>query len=112
MRPQRLLLIGAGGFAREAAEAVRAVNELRPTWQLAGFLDDDPATHGRDVGGVRVLGPTELVHELADAAVVICTGRPDNYVSRRLIAERLRLDDERYATVVHPSATVGGTCVV
>ena len=43
---------------------------------------------------------------------MITTGRPDNYVSRRLLSRRLALDEERYATVVHPTATVGTTCRV
>src|SRR4051812_25828225 len=107
-----LLLIGAGGFSRETAEAVHAVNAVRPTWNLLGFLDDDPGKHGTLIGGTPVLGPIDAVHEHPDAAVLVCTGRPDNYVSRKLIAERLALGEERYATVIHPSATLGGTCRV
>jgi sugar O-acyltransferase (sialic acid O-acetyltransferase NeuD family) len=105
-----LLLIGAGGFARETAEAVRAANAVQPTWRLLGFLDDDAARQGELVSGLPVLGTTEAVHDRPDAAVLICTGRPDNYVSRRMIAERLGLAEDRYATVVHPLASVGSTC--
>jgi sugar O-acyltransferase (sialic acid O-acetyltransferase NeuD family) len=110
--PRQLLLVGAGGLGRETAEAVRAVNAVRPTWRLVGFLDDDPGVQGDLVGGVPVVGPIETVHDHPGADVVICTGRPDNYTSRRLIAQRLGLDDERYATVVHPSATMGASCRV
>jgi sugar O-acyltransferase (sialic acid O-acetyltransferase NeuD family) len=105
-----LLIVGAGGFARETAEAVHTVNEIRPTWRLRGFLDDDPTLHGSVVGGLPVLGPAEMVHELSDAAVLICTGRPGNYLSRRRLATRLDLPEERYGTIVHPSATVGRSC--
>lgn len=107
-----LLLIGAGGFSRETAEAVRAINAVAPTWRLLGFLDDSPALHGEQVGGLPVLGPLELVHDHPGAALVLTTGRPDNYVSRRRIAERLGFGDERYATVVHPTATIGTTCSI
>lgn len=107
-----LLLIGAGGFGREAAEAVRAANAVTPTWHLLGFLDDSPALHGTLIGGMPVLGPIDLVHEHPDAQVVITAGRPDNYVSRRLLSRRLGLDDARYATIVHPTATIGATCQV
>ena len=101
-----LLLIGAGGFARETAEAVRAINAVEPTWNLLGFLDDRADLTRRTITGVPVVGPIERAHDHPQARVVICTGRPDNYVSRRLIAERLRFGDERYATLVHPTATV------
>jgi sugar O-acyltransferase (sialic acid O-acetyltransferase NeuD family) len=107
-----LLVVGAGGFARETIEAVHAVNARRPAWRLRGVLDDDASRHGTLLGGVTVLGPLELVHEHPSALVVLTTGRPDNYVSRPAIAARLDLPDERYATIVHPSATVGCTCRV
>lgn len=109
---RQLLIVGAGGFARETAEAVRAVNAVAPTFDLLGLLDDNAALHGELVGGTPVVGPIETVHEHPDALVVLTTGRPDMYVSRRMIAERLDLDDARYATIVHPSATVGETCSV
>ena len=111
-QPLDLFVVGAGGFAREAIEAIRAVNAVRRTWRLRGLLDDDPAVHGAVVGGAPVVGPIELVHTEPHAQVVITTGRPDNYVSRPMIAARLDLPDERYATVVHPTATLGATCAV
>jgi sugar O-acyltransferase (sialic acid O-acetyltransferase NeuD family) len=107
---QDLLLIGAGGLAREAAEAVRATNAVRPTWDLLGFVDDDPAKQGRPIADVPVLGPLAAVHEHPGAQLLLCPGRPDNYTVRRFLADRLGVDDERYATVVHPTATVGSTC--
>jgi len=109
---RELLLIGAGGFAREAAEAVRALNAVEPSWDLLGFLDDDPAKRGRMIGPTPVLDTTEAIDRYPDASVLLCPVRPDNYLSRRFLAERLQLDDERYATLVHPSATVGSTCEI
>jgi sugar O-acyltransferase (sialic acid O-acetyltransferase NeuD family) len=110
--PRDLLIVGAGGFARETAEAVRAVNAARPTWRLLGMLDDDPARHGTEVTGTPVLGPVDLAHELADAAVVLAVGRPSDYGGRRRLAGRLGLPDERYATIMHPTATLGASCRV
>jgi sugar O-acyltransferase (sialic acid O-acetyltransferase NeuD family) len=107
-----LLLVGAGGFAREAAEAVRAVNAVRPTWDLLGFVDDDPAKQGAMIDGLPVVGAIDAIHRYGNAKLVLCPGRPDNYVVRRVLAERLGLPDERYATVVHPSAEVGASCVI
>lgn len=110
MRVRDLLIVGAGGFARESAEAVRAVNQVHPTWNLLGHLDDDPHRGGTVIGGLPVLGPATAVHDRPDAAVLICTGRPGDYTSRRRIAERLALPADRFATVVHPSASIAGSC--
>jgi sugar O-acyltransferase (sialic acid O-acetyltransferase NeuD family) len=107
-----LLLVGAGGLARETLAAVRAVNVAAPAWQPLGLLDDDPAQHGSEVDGLTVLGPPEAVAAYPDAAVVICTGSARNPASRRRIADRLGLPDDRYGTVVHPAASIAAGTVL
>jgi sugar O-acyltransferase (sialic acid O-acetyltransferase NeuD family) len=101
-----LLLVGAGGLARETAAAVRAANDVRPEWMLLGLLDDDPARHGAVVDGLCVLGPAEAVYQHPDAAVLVCTGSPRNYRSRRDIVARLDLPAERYPVLRHPAASI------
>lgn len=106
-----LLIVGAGGFARETAQAVAAINAVavntgRPIWRLLGFLDDDPLLHGRRVDGLPVIGGADLVESLPQAQLVVCVGNPRRYDTRMRIVERLGLPEERYATVVHPSAQI------
>lgn len=105
MKP--LVIVGAGGFARETAAAVDAVNAARPTHDLLGFLDDDPSLVGRVLHGRRILGPVDLLGELGGAQVVVCTGHPGNYTTRRALVRRLDLADDRYATIIHPAAVIG-----
>lgn len=107
-----VIVIGAGGFAREAAETVRAIHAQDGSVALLGFLDDDPTLRGRVVAGSPVLGPVEDVADHPGAAVVIAVGRPDSYTARRDIATRLGLPADRYATLVHPSSSVGSSCTV
>ena len=105
-----LVVIGSGGFGRETVEAVRAVNAERPTWDLLGFLDDDPALHGTEIDGVPVLGTIDEARTRFEAArLVVCTGHPGNYFSRKRIVERLGLPAIRYASVVHPTAVLPTT---
>lgn len=112
MTSRPLLLVGAGGLAREVLAAVTAGNSVRPEWNVLGFCDDNPAQHGRLIDGLPVLGPVDAVHEHPDAAVVICTASTRNQASRKLISERLGLPGERYATVVHPTASIAaGTAI-
>lgn len=107
-----LVIVGSGGFGRETAEAVRALNAAGTRWRLAGYLDDDPAQHGNVIDGVPVLGSTGELNNMPDVSVVVSTGRPGNYVSRPRIVETLGLPPERYATIIHPSAVVSSTSQV
>ena len=107
-----LIIVGAGGFARETAAAVVALNDVSPTWRLRGFLDDDPAKAGRRYGPARVLGPLSTVDEWPRASVVVCVGNPRDHLSRARVVERLGLSADRYATILHPAAQVGLGCLV
>nr|WP_296068259.1 acetyltransferase [uncultured Actinoplanes sp.] len=100
-----LVIVGAGGFARETAAAAG------PAWNVLGFVDDDPALLGTSRRGLPILGPVDSAAGL-DAAVVVCVGNPRNYRARRRIVERLGLPADRYATVVHPSVAIGAGSVV
>jgi sugar O-acyltransferase (sialic acid O-acetyltransferase NeuD family) len=100
-----LLIVGAGGFARETAQAVRDTGR----WTLLGHLDDNAALHGTEVDGVPVLGGCDLVHDLADARVVICVGNPRDYAARARLVRGFGLPEDRYATVVHPTAAVSAS---
>lgn len=110
---QALVIVGAGGFGRETAQAVGAINDEKPTFELVGFLDDDPVAQGTEVDGIPVVGPiASALDRFASAKVVVSTGHPGFYFSRRRIVERLGLETSRYATLVHPAASLGRTVVV
>ena len=104
-----LLIIGAGGFGRETAQAVSALNQAGPAWRLLGYVDDDPQRHGALVDGVAVLGGREVLGQAPQARVVVCTGRPGDYTSRVRIVRELGLPWQRYATIVHPSAALSAS---
>jgi len=106
MARRPLLIVGAGGFGREVVEAVRAINQETPTWELLGFLDDGPSLQGGEVDGVPVLGEAAAIERFPAAQVVVCTGHPGNYFSRKRLVRRLDLSSDRYATLVHPTAVL------
>ncbi|MGB7979558.1 MAG: NeuD/PglB/VioB family sugar acetyltransferase [Candidatus Nanopelagicales bacterium] len=104
-----LVIIGAGGFGRETA---RAALDGGYDGTLLGFLDDDPGLAGATVAGMPVLGPVAALAELPDAQVIVATGRPDNYTSRPRIVAGLGIDEARWATVVHPGASLASDTTV
>jgi sugar O-acyltransferase (sialic acid O-acetyltransferase NeuD family) len=109
---RRLLLIGAGGFARETLELVRAINQLAPTWEVAGLLDDDRRIHGRVIHGAMVLGPTEAAHDHSDCWLAASVATPADPMRRLNLVSRLAMPAERYATLIHPGAIVPASASV
>ncbi|MFD9700622.1 acetyltransferase [Lentzea sp. NPDC059081] len=100
-----LLLIGAGGLAREVLAAVRLLPEV---WNPVGALDDSAALHGTLLDGVPVLGGLDSLGDHQDAAVVACIANARRPLSRSGLVSRLGLPDERWATIVHPAAVTSG----
>jgi len=91
---------------------VDAVNAQRSTWELVGFLDDSPDLEGREVDGVPVLGPVSAVEHHPGTKVVVTVGNPGNYFTRPRVVTRLGLPATRYATIIHPTASLAGTAEV
>ncbi|WP_448071221.1 NeuD/PglB/VioB family sugar acetyltransferase [Georgenia yuyongxinii] len=94
-----LVLVAAGGLAREVLAVVRGA----AAHEVIGVVDDDTELHGRDVDGVPVLGGLEVAAIHPTAELVICAGKGSARarIARRLA--RLGVPHERYGNVVHPS---------
>ena len=59
-----LAIYGFGGFGREIACVISAINEIRPTWNLVGYFDDgyEPGTanrYGKVLGNIDALNQYE-----------------------------------------------------
>jgi sugar O-acyltransferase (sialic acid O-acetyltransferase NeuD family) len=54
-----------------------------------------------------VLGPISSVKDHPLAKIIVSTGHPGFYFSRKRIVERLGLPPDRYATLIHPLASIG-----
>ena len=103
-----LVIIGCGGFGREVHDVVDAINELKPTWNLLGYLDDRPEQVNVSLVESRrskVLGGTDWMMTAGQEVqfvIGIGTGK-----IRRIIDERLSSAGFTAATLVHPAATLG-----
>ena len=103
-----LVIIGCGGFGREVHDVVDAINELKPTWNLLGYLDDRPEqvnVSRVESRNSKILGGTDWVMTAPPEVrfvIGIGTGK-----TRRIIDERLRSAGLTAATLVHPAASLG-----
>lgn len=98
-----ILIIGAGGHGQTVADALLRIGSIDARMHPAGFLDDTPALLGTNYRGVPVLGPLAAIDRVPHDAVIVAVG--DNR-ARRDIFLRLSAQGRRFATVIHPTATV------
>lgn len=101
-----LVIIGAGGFGRETAALVEAINAASSTWRLRGFLDDDSSLHGTSIMGYPVLGSPSWMAGKAYLHFVIAIGASS---TRRQIAHRVRDLAGQPAALIHPRVDVHHT---
>lgn len=68
-----LVIVGAGDFGRETAWVVERMNERGDSWELLGFVDDDPNVLGTMPGGYPVLGTISWFENQIQKLWAVCS---------------------------------------
>jgi sugar O-acyltransferase (sialic acid O-acetyltransferase NeuD family) len=102
---QPLLLFGAGGHAKVILDAL-----VRAGRSVDGVLDDDPASTGRLLAGLLVVGTRDvLTGKWSGAAVMPAIG---NNTARAALLSWLKQHRHTIFSVAHPLAVIGNGVVV
>mgnify|MGYP000036670975 CR=1 FL=1 len=96
-----LVIFGAGGVGRQVAQIVYDINSVKATWNLIGYLDDDPAKLGQSVAGLLVLGDYRWLSSQQHIYVAIAIGLPQALFKTYQQLESIQ--HQNIATLVHPS---------
>ena len=105
---KELIILGAGGFGREASLLVEEINAAKQgkQWELLGFVDDDKAKWGTRLRGYPVFGGTEHLRTVElNAQVIVVVGDP---ILKKKIVEEVKPFGFGFATLVHPELKVEG----
>lgn len=99
---QRLLIFGAGGYAREVLWIAREINLVRESFEILGFIDDDSSLHGKVLAGARVLGGFDWLEENFSNELrgIIGIGNTGVRKTVHLKAQKLGL---QFTNLIHPS---------
>lgn len=100
-----LVILGAGGHAREIADVVRACIDDGAKWNFVGFLDDDASKHGTELHEGPVLGGLAWLEGRAHGGLrgIAGIGGP---ASRRRVVANARERDLQFVGAVHPAAVL------
>lgn len=101
-----LILFPFGGNAREALLSIEAINKLKPTWQVTGFLDDDKKLRKKKYLNIAILGGSNLSRKYPSAFFLAVPGNPENFGQRRAMIAKLKIPAGKLATIIDPAARV------
>lgn len=96
---EKLLIFPCNGNGLEAVDC------LNNQFDIIGFIDDDSSKIGKEVFGIKVFDRNILEKNL-DAKVLALPGSPKSYLEREKIIQGLNVSKNRFATVIHPKASV------
>lgn len=100
---KKLFLFGAAHAF--VLKTLKAINAAQETWDLAGFLDDDPAKQGQSIVGVPVVGDRSLVPTLArEPETFFFNNVMGHWKTRLAVFELLERHGCRIAGLVDPRA--------
>jgi sugar O-acyltransferase (sialic acid O-acetyltransferase NeuD family) len=104
----RLLILGTGGNCIDILDAVLEINRVSGSeiYSFAGFLDDNPESWGEKIFGFPVLGPLEKAAQFEGYFIINGIGSPANFWRKKEIIGKTNCPIDRYATIIHPTASV------
>lgn len=99
-----IAILGIGGFAREVATIIKAINSIKPTWNLLGFVDNS-VRKGTIINGYPVIGNDEqLLSDNRELALVLSFGSPELKKRLHLFFKNTNI---YFPPLIHPSTIVG-----
>ena len=99
---RKLYIIGASGHAKEIAWLTERINEVNPTWEIMGFIEDREELWGTKVYHYQVLGGHDIIEQQTDEiwAIVAIAG---TRARRRAVSRITPFTHIRFATLIDPS---------
>lgn len=98
-----IIVLCAGGHSKVLINILLDRNE-----QIIGIVDQDPAKHGTHVLGIPVIGDDKLVltHAPDSVRLVNGLGSAQSLKPRHALFEKFHAAGYRFASVIHPAATL------
>ncbi len=111
---KKIAILGTGGNCTDILDTLLDINDKHgdSIYECVGFFDDNPQKWGQSFYNVKVLGPLEKAGELKDCFFVFGIGSVLNFWKRRDILLNTGIKEDRFETVIHPTASISRMAVL
>ena len=99
-----LLVYGCGGVGAFIIQVVRELNDIKPTWNVIGFLDDAPGLAGTVFHSHRVFGGADRLRSVDAGFAVLAMAAPS---VKGKLSGLIDANGFEWATLVHPDVWLG-----
>lgn len=107
-----LIILGAGGTSFDLVDIALEMNKVQAEWNILGFLDDNINLIGKNVYGFPVLGTISQSVEYENAYFVSSIADAYRTNLRKMVRQKVPFGNERFASLIHPSAIISGTATI
>ena len=103
MSPKKIVVLGAGNFARETMDVLKAINDQQHQFDVLGYLDDNPEKQGKLLNGWPILGGIDWLGQGKKQEVFSVCGIGEPHIRRKVIEKALSFN-AKFCNVIHPNA--------
>lgn len=100
---KKILIFGASVASREILAIIQQINELRPTWDILGFVDNKPDFINKRIESYPVYGPS---HGLSSKDTYAICGIMDPSIRKKVIEQEIESKGFKLASIIHPSVVL------
>lgn len=104
-----IIIVGAGGFGREAVEIINAINKVKLTWRIKGFIDDNLQALDKVRCKYSIIGTICDWTPSKDETFVIGIASPK---TKEKVATSLLDRGAKFTTLIHPAALISEEAVI
>ena len=102
---KKIVIFGAGGFAREVQQLISDINKEKEIWELLGFIVDSNYVNNEIINGLHILGDERWFITHPEVSVVIAIG--DSELRKNKVLALEKIGKIKYPKLIHPRAWVG-----
>jgi len=106
---KKIIIVGAGGFGREAYYLIKDINKQSPIWEIKGFIDDYVTSLKDKHIPVPVISTIADYIPSKDDWFVLGISSPRG---KEKVVSILKERGARFATLIHPSASINKTAKI
>ncbi len=107
----KLVIIGGSNAYWEINEMIEDINRISMRYKVIGILDDKLI--GKVYNGINIKGPIDLANDYPeDVRFVFAIGSHITRILREIVLKKLAIPEERFVTLIHPSAKVFSTATI